>query len=158
MTGRDAEFARLAAWIDTTMIVVEARADGERSGCLVGFHCQCSIDPLRYAVWISRRNHTFDVVDRADRLTVHLLAGTEHDVAAVFGTLTGDEVDKWEALDSLGLELGRSRISGPIVGRLDDGVCDHVAFVIEPDANGPPPERGPLRFSMVQDLHAGHDA
>lgn len=146
-------------WFDPAMIVVQAVADGERSACLVGFHCQCSISPTRYAVWISRHNHTFHVAQRAERLSVHALTSDDHDLAAIFGTLTGDEVDKWEALDAAGLELGPAVIEGRVAGMTDDGVCDHVAFVVEPDGGGPIPSGlGPLRISMVLDLDAGHDA
>ncbi|WP_255360521.1 flavin reductase, partial [Frankia sp. EI5c] len=45
--------------ISYPMAVVTTAVDGERSGCLVGFHTQCGIDPPRYLVCISHNNHTF---------------------------------------------------------------------------------------------------
>ncbi|WP_255355718.1 flavin reductase, partial [Frankia sp. CpI1-P] len=38
------------------VIVTAAVPDGERSGCLVGFHTQCSIEPARYLLCISQAN------------------------------------------------------------------------------------------------------
>jgi len=151
----------LAAW-DPAMIVVVADDGVERSGCLVGFHGQCSIEPRRYAVWVSRRNHTFTVAGRSAALSVHFLGDGDHDVAAVFGTTTGDELDKWEALDGLGLRLPEVGFTGPVVAVHDDAGSDHVCFVIEADAllaDGPPDTTAaPLRLGDVGDLHPGHPA
>jgi flavin reductase (DIM6/NTAB) family NADH-FMN oxidoreductase RutF len=61
----------LASDLEYPMVIVTAAANGERSGCLVGFHSQCSIEPLRWAVWISRVNHTWPVARAARVLGVH---------------------------------------------------------------------------------------
>ncbi len=45
--------------LDYPMYVVTAEADGERAGCLVGFASQCSIQPARFMVWLSKTNRTY---------------------------------------------------------------------------------------------------
>ena len=47
--------------VDQALIVVTTAANDQRSGCLVGFHTQCSIEPFRYAVWLSKANLTYRV-------------------------------------------------------------------------------------------------
>src|SRR3712207_8698977 len=49
-------------------------ADGDRrSGCLIGFATQASINPPRFVVCLSRKNRTFRVANDVDHLGVHLL-------------------------------------------------------------------------------------
>ena len=59
--------------LDYPMYVVTAAAGEQRSGCLVGFGSQVSIDPPRWLVCISVVNHTHPVAEAADVLAVHLL-------------------------------------------------------------------------------------
>ena len=40
---------------------------------MVGFHSQCSVDPGRFAVWLSKANHTYGVALRAEVFAVHFL-------------------------------------------------------------------------------------
>ncbi len=161
----------LLAGLDVAMVVVTAEVDGERSGCLVGFHSQCSIEPLRYAVWISRENHTFGVARRAELMSLHLLGAGDGELAAVFGSTTGDELDKWRLLDLADLALDVPRLLCRRVAVLDDGVCDHVCFVLEPisveegraaDDAGTGADTAadiaPLRFGTVKHLRPGHGA
>jgi flavin reductase (DIM6/NTAB) family NADH-FMN oxidoreductase RutF len=144
-------------------IVTTAAPDGERSGCLVGFHTQCSIDPPRYLVCISRANHTFGVADRASHLVVHLLDTADEELATLFGEQTGDEVDKfarapWQE-GPFGLPVltwPRAWFAGPIQFRAKVG--DHTAFVLEPvtgAAGGPFHQLG---FQQVRDMAPGHSA
>ena len=56
MANRGAAFKDLIAQLDYPMIVVTTASAGERAGCLVGFHTQSSIDPERFAVWLSKAN------------------------------------------------------------------------------------------------------
>ena len=46
-------FDDVMASLDPPMAVVTAASGGERAGCLVGFHAQCSIDPPRFLVDVS---------------------------------------------------------------------------------------------------------
>ena len=70
------DFDEMVADADPSMVIVTTVVGDERSGCLVGFHSQCSIDPPRYAVWISKANHTHGVAERADTFAVHLVPET----------------------------------------------------------------------------------
>jgi flavin reductase (DIM6/NTAB) family NADH-FMN oxidoreductase RutF len=158
-------FDRLVAAMDGAMVAVTVAAGREVDGCLVGFHSQCSIDPPRYAVWLSRANRTHELAGAATHLAVHLLPAGQWGLAALLGGTTGDEVDKlaaipWEVgpggvplLDPL-----PSRFVGEIAERVTgDGRGDHDLFVLDVvSAEGPP--ASPLRLSEVSDLEPGHDA
>lgn len=164
LTGAD--MSRLMAAADNAMIVVTAAAGHELAGCLVGFHVQCSIEPFRYAIWLSKANRTHDVAQRATHLGIHLLGEHQHDLAELFGGRTGDEVDKLAACDwSLGpggtpmLADCPDRFVGRILERRPgaaDG--DHDLLVVDAVvAAGSGPAR-PLRLSGADDISPGHDA
>jgi flavin reductase (DIM6/NTAB) family NADH-FMN oxidoreductase RutF len=153
---------------DPAMLIVTAASGGERSGCLVGFHSQSSIDPRRYCVWVSRKNHTFGVARAATHLGVHFLGPADHDLAELFGGVTEDDVDKWSLLpaDQVGEGPGGvpvvTRCGNRFVGRvttvLDEPQLDHVGFVLDPvDATASRPD-GALRLADVGDIDAGHPA
>ena len=137
--------------------------EGADSGCLVGFHTQCSIDPPRYLICISQRNHTFGVAQRATHLALHLLDVADRELSEVFGELTGDEVDKFarcawrEGPFGLPVLAGpRAWFAGPVENAVELG--DHTGFVVEPRAGE---FRGPLRqlgFQQVRDMEPGHSA
>src|SRR5690625_6744052 len=62
---------------DAPLIVVTTAAEGERAGCLVGFHSQASISPQRYCFWLSKANHTYRVALRSEHFAVHFLTRSE---------------------------------------------------------------------------------
>ena len=68
----DSEFDELVGSLGPAMVVVTTAAGGLRAGCLVGFHSQCSIEPRRYAVWLSKLNETYRVAQRAEMFAVHV--------------------------------------------------------------------------------------
>jgi flavin reductase (DIM6/NTAB) family NADH-FMN oxidoreductase RutF len=157
-------FDDLVAALDSAMVVVTVAADGERDGCLVGFHSQASIDPPTYAVWLSTANRTTALADRARHLAVHLLSRDQHDLAALFGGETGDEVDKlarvpWSAgPDGVPLlDPCPYRFVGTVVDRLDAG-GDHRCVLLRPQEVHLGAEVAPLRLSQVGDIDAGHPA
>lgn len=160
-------FDRLVAALDPAMIVVTTAADGERAGCLVGFHSQCSIEPARYAVWLSKANHTFRVALRAEFVAVHVLTDDQHDLAAAFGTRSGDDVDKFAGLEWTEGPAGVPLLAGcegRFVGRrraMVEESSDHVILILEPveaaGGDGADDVR-PLRLSAVTDLEPGHGA
>jgi flavin reductase (DIM6/NTAB) family NADH-FMN oxidoreductase RutF len=161
MRSTDAFMKRL----DPEMCVVTAAADGERAGCLVGFWTQCSIEPPRLTVWISKANHTCRVARRAERLVVHLLTSEQHDLAALFGGETGDRTDKFAAVEwregpggSVVLPAAAAWTIGVVEQRLDTG--DHIAHVLAPEQSGERPQaRGRLlRLADVSDVEPGHPA
>jgi flavin reductase (DIM6/NTAB) family NADH-FMN oxidoreductase RutF len=155
---------RLAADTDTPMAIVTATsADGERSGCLVGFWTQCSIHPPRVLVCISQTNHTLAVATTAPVLAVHWLTEDDRGLAELFGGETGDEIDKFErcawtpGLGGVPVVDGvKGWVAGPVAARLDVG--DHVAFVVDAETGAAgDPAADELGFQAVKDLEPGHD-
>ena len=148
--------------LDTPVAVVTTATASDRAGCLIGFHAQASIQPPRLAIWLSKANHTYRVGILASHLAVHFLADTDHDLAELFGTRTGDDIDKFAHCDWEPTEEGvplLDRCGHRIVLRkhavLDDG-GDHVCVVGDPvtaTSSGP---FTPLRLAAVRDLVAGH--
>ncbi len=148
------------------MVVVTVHNDVEPGGCLVGFHTQVSIEPSRYAVCLSKANHTYRVAESADTLGVHLLASEQTDLAVAFGGHTeDDQADKFARFDWRPHERSRTPILtdvthwfvGAIHQRLDAG--DHVVFVLDPlDATSDSDTAmKPLRFGSVSSIDPGHD-
>jgi flavin reductase (DIM6/NTAB) family NADH-FMN oxidoreductase RutF len=156
-----ADFDRLLATTDPTMVIATAAVAGERAGCLVGFSAQCSIDPPRYVVFLSRTNRTFRVATGADRIAIHFLDDSHAELAELFGGETGDDVDKFARVGHAEVE-GTPVLSacdrwfvGRVVGRLTPG--DHDGFVLEPIAvsAGPGPSEE-IGYQDVKDVDAGH--
>lgn len=155
-------FDDVADLLDYPMVVVTTAAGGVTAGCLVGFSTQISIDPARYLVGLSEKNHTYRVAQHADRLVVHLLDHDAEELARLFGAETDDDVDKfgrcsWQP-DPHGcpvLDDAAAWFGGAVVERLAAG--DHTAFVIDVDAAEV--RRRPRRllsFADVRDLDPGH--
>lgn len=159
---RDA-FDRIMASLDAPMAVVTTASGGERAGCLVGFHAQSSIDPGRYCVWLSKANHTYRVGLLATHYAVHLLTDADRAVAELFGTRSGDDVDKFSLVDTEpgpeGVPLLAACPHRLVVRRtvlVDEG-GDHVCLVTEPIVAASPGRFTPLRLSDVADLDPGHE-
>jgi flavin reductase (DIM6/NTAB) family NADH-FMN oxidoreductase RutF len=158
-----AAFEAIADRIDYPMLVVTTAAGGELSGCLVGFSTQCSINPPRYLICLSNKNHTYRVAVGATHLCAHLLADDQTELAELFGEQTGDDVDKftrceWEA--GLGgvpiLADAGAWFVGPIVEQWDAG--DHRCFVIDVEAGHHGGADRFLSFQAVKNLEPGHEA
>ena len=152
----------IGAGLDVPMFVVTTAADGERNGCLVGFASQCSIDPLRFVVFLSKNNRTYRAALRASVLAVHVVPSGRMDIAELFGSATGDDVDKFEGIswrEVRGvpvLEEVSSWFVGEIVDRKDAG--DHEGFFLAPlegKAVDPVPALG---FLEARALDPGHEA
>ena len=145
------------------MMVVTASAAGERAGCLVGFATQCSINPPRFAVWISRKNHTFRIAEQATTLAVHFLSTDDRELATLFGGETGDEVDKFARCtwrDGPGgapvLEGCARWFAGEVIERIPTE--DHVGFLLQPVRSESGPWSGQLGFQSAQTISPGHEA
>lgn len=146
------------------LIVVTTAAEGERAGCLVGFHSQASISPQRYCFWLSKANHTYRVALRSETFVVHFLTAADRDLARHFGSRSGSETDKFAGLDITITEVGvpliadlPNRITVERIAMLDDG-GDHVcttAHVLTAESAG---DFTPLRPSQVADLSPGHSS
>jgi len=163
MSWQDA-FDSLMVGADPSMVIVTTADGAERAGCLVGFHAQSGIEPGNLSVWLSKANHTFRVAVFADHLAVHFPRAGDIELATTFGTLSGDEHDKfarcrWRPGPG-GVPLLED-CPNVVVGRklaLLDTRSDHVCVVIEPlDARFEDPF-APLRLSDVEHLQAGHAA
>ncbi|HET9380189.1 MAG TPA: flavin reductase family protein [Streptomyces sp.] len=151
--------------LDPDMCVVTASSGGERAGCLVGFASQCSLDPVRFVVWLSEANRTYRVARSAEVLAVHLLAREQHGLAELFGGHTGDHEDKLAHVrlregygGALVLQDAEAWFVGRVVLRAGGG--DHVGFVLEPvEWGGRERGGGPLlRLTDALDIEAGHPA
>jgi flavin reductase (DIM6/NTAB) family NADH-FMN oxidoreductase RutF len=91
-------FDTVMAALDSPLIVVTTADQRERAGCLVEFQVQSSIEPRRYCVWLSKANYTYRVALQSSHLVIHFLTGDDLPLAGLFGTQTGDTVDKFAAL------------------------------------------------------------
>jgi flavin reductase (DIM6/NTAB) family NADH-FMN oxidoreductase RutF len=161
-TDTDA-FDGLMNSLDTPLIVVTTAVGNERGGCLVGFHAQSSIDPERYCIWLSKANHTYRLALRATHLGIHFLTVDDFRLAERFGTLSGDDVDKFQGLTvEVGAGLAPLLADAPnrlVVRRvalLDEG-ADHVCITTEPIAAQTTGPFRPLRLSAAVHLVPGHD-
>jgi flavin reductase (DIM6/NTAB) family NADH-FMN oxidoreductase RutF len=158
------DFNTLMAALDSPLIVVTVADERERAGCLVEFHVQSSIDPQRYCVWLSKANYTYRVALQSSHLVIHFLTADDLPLAELFGTQTGDTVDKFA-----GLPVDSGPGGAPVlrqcpnwlavrrIALLDEG-GDHVCLTTEPVAAHTAQPFRPLRISQAGHLKAGHGA
>lgn len=158
-------FDRISGLLNYPMFVVTTRTGDQRAGCLVGFASQVSIRPARFLVGLSKRNHTYRVAERgATHLAVHLINREHLELARLFGSQTGDRVDKFSRCAWRDGPQGVPILSGAaawfaaaVLDRFDLG--DHVGHLCEPVAGRAPAALGPLvTFADVRDLEPGHEA
>jgi len=155
-------FSTLMFALDPPMVIVTVAATGGRAGCLVSFHAQSSIDPERYCVWLSKANYTYDVALQTDHLAIHFLTADDLPLAELFGSQSGDTVDKFA-----GLQVTEGPGGVPLLAQcprwlaarrialLDDG-GDHVTVLTEPvtaQVSGP---FTPLRLAQAAHIRPGH--
>jgi flavin reductase (DIM6/NTAB) family NADH-FMN oxidoreductase RutF len=156
-------FGTISASLDPQMYIVTVAVAEERSGCLVGFGSQCSIDPPRFIVWISELNHTFALAKTSQFAAVHLPRVDDIAIARHFGSETGDEVDKfadveWRpAPNGSPVIAGITWFEGRVLDRVDGG--DHLGLLLAPEHSGEANRDAPvLRLGHVQDIEPGHPA
>ena len=149
--------------IDYPMYIVTVAADGERSGCLVGFATQCSINPVRFLVCLSDKNRTYRVAQGADALVVHLVPADAEHLVALFGSETGDDIDKFERCawhegpaGAPVLDDCPNWFAGRILERLPVG--DHVAFLLDPIEAGASDDPSQFDFHRAKRFPPGHEA
>jgi flavin reductase (DIM6/NTAB) family NADH-FMN oxidoreductase RutF len=157
-------FGTLMASTDPALIVVTTAAENELAGCLVGFHTQSSITPQCYCVWLSKANHTYRVGLRAAHFAVHFLAQGDLELAKRFGSVSGEDVDKFGDLeldlDEHGVPLLRSLPHRLLLERivlLDDG-SDHVCLSARVTSAHTEGSFKPLRLAQATDLDPGRDS
>lgn len=161
--GVDA-FNKLVALLNYPMYVVTTCADGVRAGCLVGFASQISIHPARFLIGLSRKNHTFRVAAGATHLGVHVFDTDHLDVVKLFGSQSGDTVNKFDQCrwhpgpaQTPILDDAAAWFAGEILERFSLG--DHVGHLLEPVDGSPPQELEHwVSYGDVRDLQPGHEA
>ena len=163
VTSTDRTVHELVGELDYPMFIVTAAAGSRRAGCLVGFTTQCSIDPPRFLVCLSDKNLTFRVAREADVVIVHLVPSHATELAELFGSQTGDEIDKFACCRwSPGPGGAPVLLDCPnwfaarIIERIPAG--DHWAFLLDPfEARSDPAER-PFTFHRARRLEPGKEA
>jgi flavin reductase (DIM6/NTAB) family NADH-FMN oxidoreductase RutF len=156
------EVHELVSELDYPMYVVTATNGEERAGCLVGFTTQCSINPPRFLVCLSDKNKTFRVARGADVLVVHLVPEDGEAIAELFGSQTGDEIDKFARCawhpgpgGTPVLDDCPNWFAGRILERMPVG--DHVAHLLEPIAAHSDPSERPFTFHRAKRIKPGHE-
>ena len=159
----DATFNSLVGDLDYPMFIVTACAGGERSGCLIGFATQTSIDPPRFLVCLSRKNRTYRVAVRAALLGVHFVPAEAEALAELFGGRTGDEVDKFEHCawrpgpeGTPLLDACPNRFVGRVLERVDAG--DHDVFLLAPVLAERGTDAEEFTFHRAKRIDPGHEA
>ena len=155
-------FNELMAQLDYPMFIVTTVGDdGERSGCLIGFATQISIKPPRFLVGLSNKNRTYRVTEGAEHVGVHFIPSDATGVAELFGSETGDEVDKFERCEWHEGPEGVPIVDGLpnwFVGRIIDRLAagDHDALVLEPVAAEHQAEEKEFTFHRAKRIEPGH--
>ena len=110
-----------------------------------------------------KKNHTYSIASRADRLVVHFLGAGNFELARLFGEQTGDEIDKFSrcawtpTADGLPVLHGTlGWVACRVLDRFDAG--DHVGHLVEPIYGETTAEKGQLGFQAVASLQPGHAA
>lgn len=157
-----APFEEITGRARHSMVIATVQpAGGEPAGCLVGLHTRCSIEPARYLVCLSVHNRTHDVASRAGFMAVHHIGVVHAELARWFGEETGDEVDKFAAV-----EWATGPGDVPVLGGVDDWwvgavverlrLGDHTGFVLDPVAGHAGAARAPFTSQDAAVLEPGH--
>lgn len=157
-------FHALVSGLEYPMFIVTARSADEDDGCLVGFATQSSIDPPRLLVFVSKANRTYRVARDSSQLAVHFLHSRNMDLAELFGSATGDEIDKFsrcewrrvEGLEPAVLSGTRGWAAGEMLSLVDGG--DHMGFLLAVSAAALDDDGPPLGFQAARRLTPGHPA
>ena len=156
-------FEAFVSALDYSMVVVTVSRRGQRAGCLVGFSTQCSIQPPRFVVCISKANATARIARRARDVGVHQLGAGQEDLARLFGEQSGDWADKFgscrwhvDAHDVPVLDDAPAWFIGRVVSRVRFG--DHTALVLAPVTGGRRRADAPFMLAAAKSLEAGHPA
>jgi flavin reductase (DIM6/NTAB) family NADH-FMN oxidoreductase RutF len=114
-------------------------------------------------VCISTVNHTYAVARAASVLAVHVLDPDQHDLAELFGSETGDEVDKFDQCEwrpgphgvPLLVDCPRFMV-GEVLWQHSFG--DHVGFLLEPVEVEAAGDTEGITLDDVTDVEPGHPA
>lgn len=149
----------LFAWLDREIWLVTAQVDSRRGGLIATFVGQASIVPdmPRLIVGLSRQHHTWELVERSNAFTLHLLGEKHLDWIWRFGLESGRVKDKFE-----GLRVGTMATGSPVLedaigwldcrveGRLESG--DRTIYLAEVVQSGVTHFAPPLTFRRLLQL------
>jgi flavin reductase (DIM6/NTAB) family NADH-FMN oxidoreductase RutF len=150
------------ATTDYPLVVYTVTAvTGEMSGCLVGFTTKCSIEPPRFLICLSKVNHSYFVAERAHAMAIHLLEEDQGDLADLFGSTTGDRLDKFEHCEWHPGPSGApvlDRCAAWLDGREIDrwSVGDHEAILMHLESGGRGQSSGLLTVKTAPHIQPGH--
>ena len=112
---------------------------------------------------ISVRNHTFRIARAAQVMIVHLVPEDGDDLAELFGSRTGDDVDKFAMCDWTPGPDGTPVLTGcpnwfagRVLQRIPAG--DHWAFLLETFAAESEPDADAFTFHRARRMEPGHEA
>jgi flavin reductase (DIM6/NTAB) family NADH-FMN oxidoreductase RutF len=162
--GAEKTFHDLVGGLDYPMFIVTAADGDDHDGCLVGFTTQASIDPPRFLVLLSDKNHTTQIALRAQHLGVHCVPADRDDLAQLFGGETADD-----GVDKLGrtgwhegphgvplLDQCPNRFVGRVEARLEAG--DHIGHLLTPVAADKTADYHEFTFHRAKRIEPGHEA
>ena len=162
MANDNHEFQELMAQLDYSLLIATVAANGDRSGCLVGFASQVSIKPPRFLVCLSVKNRTFRVAQGAEVIIVHFVPEQAEELAVLFGGQTGDAIDKFSRC-----KWRKGPGGAPIVADLEDWFAgriidtmdfgDHHGFLLEPIDGEAHRSGAPLTFRRAKWIEPGHE-
>ena len=153
-------FQRLVATLDYPVYIVTTATRNQTSGCLIGFATQCSINPPRFLVCISKKNRTLEIARQADVLAVHVVDEKDMHLAEIFGGETGDDTDKfarvsWHYVHGVPvLDSCKRWFAGTVLGRIALG--DHVGFLLEPIEAEKGAQSEQLTVQEARGIEPGH--
>jgi flavin reductase (DIM6/NTAB) family NADH-FMN oxidoreductase RutF len=154
-------FNDLMSTLGYEVFIVTTVAQNERAGCLVGLATPVSIDPPRFLACLSVKNRTYRVAAGATGLAVHFVPEDAMDLARLFGSETGDEIDKFSVCDWTTGPMGcpildrcPSWFVGNISAQIDLG--DHQGFLLDPVATHCGPQQKWLAFPEARSIQSGH--
>ncbi len=151
--------ATLFAWLDREIWLVTAQAKSRRGGLIATFVNQASIVPdlPRMLVGLSRRHHTWELIEQANAFALHLLSEQHLDWVWRFGLESGRGQDKLH-----GLRLRRASSGSPVLedaigwldcrveARMDTG--DRTVYLAEVVQSGVTAFSRPLTFQRLSQL------
>jgi flavin reductase (DIM6/NTAB) family NADH-FMN oxidoreductase RutF len=150
------------AQLDYSLLIATVAANGDRSGCLVGFASQVSIHPPRFLICLSVKNRTFRVARDASVIVVHFVPEQAEELAVLFGGQTGDEIDKFSRC-----QWREGPAGAPILADLEDWFAgrvldtlpfgDHSGFLLEPIDGEAHRSGAPLTFRRAKWIEPGHE-
>lgn len=153
-------FDDLMGMLDSPVFLVTTQADGEPSGCVVGFATQTSVQPPSFMIGLPAGSHTHEVASRSEYLAVHVLPQRQAVLAELFIRQEGGETDAFAHCSWRGGPLGMPILDDAaawFVGRTvsRSPVADHVAYLLEPVATWAPENAEELLY--LSDIDEEYD-